>query len=49
MFYLYRNAFSYAQLGYASAMAVILFIVGIILALLIFGLSRRYVHYSVES
>jgi multiple sugar transport system permease protein len=48
MLNLYQNAFSYAQLGYASAMAVILFIVGIILALLIFRLSRRYVHYGVE-
>lgn len=49
LFYLYKNAFSYAQLGYASVMAVILFIVGIALALLIFGLSKRFVHYSVES
>ncbi|MGI8867898.1 MAG: carbohydrate ABC transporter permease [Mycobacteriales bacterium] len=48
LFYLYKNAFSYAQLGYASAMAVILFLVGIALALLVFGLSRRYVHYGLE-
>jgi len=49
MLNLYQNAFSYAQLGYASAMAVILFIVGIVLAFLIFRLSRRYVHYGVEA
>jgi multiple sugar transport system permease protein len=49
MLYLYKNAFSYAQLGYASAMAVLLFLVGIALALLIFGVSKRFVHYSVES
>lgn len=48
MLNLYENAFSYAQLGYASALAVVLFIVGIILALLIFRLSRRYVHYGLE-
>jgi multiple sugar transport system permease protein len=45
---LYQNAFTYAQLGYASAMAVILFIVGVALAFLIFRLSRRYVHYGLE-
>lgn len=48
MLNLYENAFSYAQLGYASALAVILFIVGIVLAYLIFRLSRRYIHYGVE-
>jgi multiple sugar transport system permease protein len=48
MLNLYENAFSYAQLGYASALAVILFLVGIALAFLIFRLSRRYVHYGVE-
>jgi len=49
MLYLYKNAFSYAQLGYASVMAVVLFVVGIGLALLIFMLSRRFVHYTLES
>ena len=48
MLNLYENAFSYAQLGYASAMAVVLFIVGIFLAYVIFRLSRRYIHYGVE-
>lgn len=48
MLNLYENAFSYAQLGYASALAVVLFIVGIALAYLIFRLSRRWVHYGVE-
>ncbi len=49
MFYLYRNAFSYAQLGYASALAVMLFLVGIVLAGLVFWLSRRFVHYDVAA
>jgi multiple sugar transport system permease protein len=49
LFYLYKNAFSYAQLGYASAMAVVLFIVGVFLAWVIWMLSRRFVHYSVEA
>ncbi|HEY8457898.1 MAG TPA: sugar ABC transporter permease [Actinopolymorphaceae bacterium] len=49
LYYLYKNAFSYAQLGYASAMAVVLFIVGVFLAWVIWILSRRFVHYSVEA
>lgn len=47
MHYLYKNAFGYAQLGYASALAVVLFLVGVALAALIYGLSRRFVHYDV--
>ncbi|MFD1716585.1 carbohydrate ABC transporter permease [Georgenia deserti] len=46
MLYLYRNAFSYAQLGFASAMAVLLFLAGMLLASLVFYLSRRFVHYD---
>ena len=49
MMYLYRNAFGFAELGYASALAVLLFLVGLILALLIFWLSRRLVNYDVEA
>lgn len=49
LLYLYNNAFHYAQLGYASAMAVLLFIVGVFLAWLIWMLSRRFVHYSIEA
>lgn len=46
MFYLYRNAFSYADLGYASALAIVLFAVGVVLALLIYQVSRRFVNYD---
>lgn len=49
MMYLYRNAFGFAELGYASALAVLLFIVGMGLALLIFFLSRRFVNYDVNA
>lgn len=49
MLYLYRNAFSYAQLGYASALAVLLFLAGILLAGLVFYLSKRFVHYDVSA
>ncbi|MFC7625516.1 carbohydrate ABC transporter permease [Microlunatus sp. GCM10028923] len=46
MMYLYQNAFKYASLGYASAMAVVLFIVGMLLAGLVYWLSRRFVNYD---
>jgi multiple sugar transport system permease protein len=49
IFYLYKTAFLYAQLGYASALAFILFIIGLLLALLIYRLSRRYVNYELVS
>ncbi len=46
MMYLYQNAFRYASLGYASAMAVVLFLVGMLLAGLVYWLSRRFVNYD---
>jgi multiple sugar transport system permease protein len=49
MLYLYRNAFTYASLGYASALAVLLFVVGIALSALVYRLSQRFVTYDVES
>jgi multiple sugar transport system permease protein len=47
MYYLYRSAFSYAQLGYACALAIMLFLAGLVLALLIYQVSRRFVNYDV--
>lgn len=44
--YLYRNAFSYAQLGYASALAIALFGVGLVMAVAVYALARRFVHYD---
>lgn len=49
MMYLYRNAFGFAELGYASALAVLLFLVGLVLALVIFRFSSRLVNYDVEA
>lgn len=47
VFNLYRNAFNYSnQMGYASAMGVILFVLTVILAGLIFFTSNRWVHYD---
>jgi multiple sugar transport system permease protein len=46
MLYLYRHAFTYFYMGYASAMAVLLFIAILLLTLLIFRSSGRWVYYA---
>lgn len=43
---LYRNAFSYFKMGYASAMAWILFAAVFVLTLLLFKSSGRWVYYE---
>lgn len=44
--YLYRNAFRYFRVGYASALAWILFALLLTLTLLVFGSARRWVYYE---
>ena len=44
--YLYRNAFEFFKMGYASAMAWILFVVTLGLSLLVFRTSARWVYYA---
>jgi multiple sugar transport system permease protein len=44
--YLYRNAFGYFQMGYASAMAWLLLIFVLLLTLLLFKLTGRFVYYA---
>jgi sn-glycerol 3-phosphate transport system permease protein len=46
IYYLYQNAFQWFKVGYASAQAVIFFIVILAITLLQVKLSRRWVHYS---
>lgn len=46
VFYLYNQAFRYSQMGAASAMAWVLFVITLILALLIFRTSKRWVNYE---
>ncbi len=48
MLYLYNNAFRFYKMGYASAMALVLFVVMVLITLLQFRLSRRWV-YTEES
>jgi multiple sugar transport system permease protein len=47
VFYLYNNAFRYGQMGYAAAMSWFLFIISLLLALLVFWSSKRWVNYEV--
>jgi multiple sugar transport system permease protein len=47
-FYLFRQAFSFFRMGYASALAWILFVVILLLTLLHLWLSKKWVHYEQE-
>jgi len=44
--YLYDNAFSYLRMGYASAMAWIMFLIILVLTLLALKFSERLVYYE---
>jgi multiple sugar transport system permease protein len=44
--YLYNNAFLYMKMGYASAMAWIMFVIIIIITLWVFRTSKRWVFYQ---
>ncbi len=46
VFYLYKNAFQFSDMGYASAMAWVLFVISVVLALAIMRWSRYWVHYE---
>jgi multiple sugar transport system permease protein len=46
MYYLYNTAFAQAQLGYACALSLVLFVIGLVLALVLFVAARRFVHYE---
>jgi multiple sugar transport system permease protein len=46
--HLYRNAFLYFRMGYASLLAWVLFIYVLVLTLLIFRSSRAWVYYETE-
>jgi multiple sugar transport system permease protein len=46
--YLYNNGFRYGQMGYAAAMAWVLFLITLVLAFFIFRWSNRWVHYDTD-
>jgi len=45
-FYLYENAFRYLRFGYASAIAVVMFILMMVFTVLQFRISKNRVHYG---
>src|SRR4029077_5160150 len=47
VYYLYKNAFQYSDMGYASAMAWVLFVISVVLAVGIMRWSKYCVHYEV--
>jgi len=47
-FYLYNKAFKDLQMGYASALAWILLIISMLLTLVVFATSKRWVYYEGE-
>ncbi|GLV61075.1 spermidine/putrescine ABC transporter permease [Dictyobacter sp. S3.2.2.5] len=44
--YIYREAFQYFDMGYASALAWVLFILIMLITMIQLGLARRWVHYE---
>lgn len=46
--YLYRNAFQYLKMGYASALAWVMFLIVLALTLLVFRSAPFWVHYEQE-
>jgi multiple sugar transport system permease protein len=46
VYYLFNRAFVFFNMGYASAMAWLLFLIVLILTLVQMGLSRKWVHYG---
>jgi multiple sugar transport system permease protein len=46
--YLFRNAFEFFEMGYASALAWVLFVVILIITLIQIRLSKRFVYYEGE-
>lgn len=49
VYYLYSNAFRFGgQMGYASAMAVVLFVITFVIAGIVFVTSSKWVHYDLS-
>jgi multiple sugar transport system permease protein len=46
--YLYNNAFKFFKMGYASALAWVLFVIILAFTILQFRLARRWVYYEAE-
>ena len=49
LIYIYRNAFNYLRMGYASSMAWVLFVIVLILTLIQFQTARFWVVYETDN
>ena len=49
MLYLYRQAFQFFKMGYASALAWVLFVAILLLTIILFATARFWVYYEAES
>jgi multiple sugar transport system permease protein len=48
VFYVYKTAFQYTQMGYASALVWVLFLVSLIMAMAVFRWAKSWVHYEIQ-
>ena len=48
VFYIYKQAFQFGQMGYAAALSVVLFIVSLLLAIAVFRWASGWVYYESE-
>jgi multiple sugar transport system permease protein len=46
VFFIYRQAFQFGQMGYAAAVSVVLFVTSLILAVVVFRWARSWVYYE---
>lgn len=46
VFYLYKTAFQYTQMGYAAALVLVFFLISMALALLVFRWAKAWVYYE---
>jgi multiple sugar transport system permease protein len=44
--YLYQNAFTFLKMGYASAMAWVLFLITLLITAIVLLTARKWVHYG---
>ena len=49
LLYLYRTAFQYFDMGYASALAWVLFVVILVLTIILFKTGKSWVYYELDT
>ena len=49
LLYLYRQAFQYFDMGYASALAWVLFVVILVLTIILFKTGKSWVYYELDT